>query len=507
MSATAIHGGLAGCVVSGRFALLRWLSSHRGVETYLTEFGDPPQKATIKLVPAGSADAEIRMSAWLAAVNLSHPHLIRIYASGRCEIDSSPMLYVVTEYADEVLAEIVPERALTSEEAREMLGPAVDALAYLHAKGFVHGRLKPSNIMAVGDRLKLSADGLILAGAIGKPSIERTIYDAPETIQGRIGPAADVWALGATLVEILTQRPPAWYGAAATEPVVPETVGEPFATIARECLRKDPARRYTLEQIRTRLDPEAVPPPAKKKAVLEFKAKPAQAGEVAEPVKEARTGNLKKRRTILVGAALVLLAVFAIVETRSHRDGPTQPAPEAPGASPASSVPVPAPPAAQPPSAAKSATQSQAVVPRPSSAVKPASPDWTTASPRPAAPAAPEFSPQTPQAEPRPSLSGSEPGAVAQQVEPDVTARAMRTISGTVRVVVRVSVDANGKVTDAEFESAGPSKYFAGKAMDAARRWSFRPAEADGQAVASAWILQFDFRQSGVTATPKETSP
>jgi len=61
-------------------------------------------------------------------------------------------------YADEVLSEILPERALTPAEAKEMLAPVIDTLSYLHAKGLVHGRLKPSNILAVDDRLKLSGD-------------------------------------------------------------------------------------------------------------------------------------------------------------------------------------------------------------------------------------------------------------------------------------------------------------------------------------------------------------
>jgi eukaryotic-like serine/threonine-protein kinase len=535
MSATAIHGDFVGRVVSGRFTLLRWLSSSRGVETYLTEFGDPSQKATVKLVPAGSGDAEIRMSGWLAAANLSHPHLIKVFASGRCEIGSSPMLYVVTEYADEVLAEIIPERALTPEEAREMLGPAVDALAYLHAKGLVHGRLKPSNIMAVGDRLKLSADGLILAGAIGKPSIERTIYDAPETIQGRIGAAADVWALGATLVEILTQRPPAWYGATAAEPAVPESVPEPFATIARECLRKDPARRCTLDQIRMRLDPSAVLAPVKKKAVLEFKNRPEEPARPVSPplasVKPAIAAALKPavdaalavpRRRVVVSAAVValLILVFVVWAIRSNHQPPSQPAPQTQSASPAT---APAPQAASPQSFAETSKRDQsaasAAVPSP----VPASPNSAATSPRSsAASQAPlpssanavpaESAPAVPLSQPQPATSqpsagGASKGAVVQQVEPDVLAGALRTISGTVKVAVRVSVDATGRVTDAGFESAGPSKYFGGKAVDAARHWTFKPAQVDGQPVASVWILHFDFKQSGVTAAPVETAP
>jgi TonB family protein len=534
MNATAIHGGLVGHVVGRRFTLLRWLGCSRGVESYLTEFGDPSQKACIKLLPARSGDAEVRMAAWLAATNLSHPNLIKVFTSGRCEVDSSPMLYVVTEYADEVLAEIVPERALAPQEAREMLGPTVDALAYLHAKGFVHGRLKPSNIMAVGERLKLSADGLILLGAIGKPSIERTIYDAPETIQGRIGSPADIWALGATLIEVLTQRPPAWYGAAAAEPAVPETVPEPFATIARECLRKDPARRCTLDQIRTRLDPGGILPPAKKNAVREISArliKPAQLAGLVERAKLARLVERAKlagavtladprRRMALLGAAVLLVAALIVWQARSHHSQPLQASTETQSASPASPASAPSP--APSPNADAAPIHDQPAAPATAPATAPAAPaaaatlretsapDTSAVSSETDAPVAP--APAATSSQPLPAaaqLPGSAgvKGAVAHQVDPDVLASALRTISGTLKVEVQVSVDAAGSVTDAGFESAGPSKYFAGKAIDAARHWTFKPAEVNGQAASSAWILHFQFRQSGVSVTADETAP
>ena len=64
------------------------------------------------------------------------------------------LVYVVTECADEVLAQILAGRALTTEETREMLGPVIDGLGYLHEKGFVHGHLKPSNILVVDDQLE-----------------------------------------------------------------------------------------------------------------------------------------------------------------------------------------------------------------------------------------------------------------------------------------------------------------------------------------------------------------
>jgi TonB family protein len=85
---------------------------------------------------------------------------------------------------------------------------------------------------------------------------------------------------------------------------------------------------------------------------------------------------------------------------------------------------------------------------------------------------------------------------------PDVLPAAAHSIHGKINVKVRVSVDPSGNVASADFESEGPSHYFSKLAMDAAQKWKFKPAEANGQAVASAWILQFGFTQDGTDVTP-----
>ena len=61
-----------------------------------------------------------------------------------------------------------------------MLAPVLDALAYMHGRGFLHGHIKPSNIMAVGEELKLSSDGICrLAESIDSQSLP-SVYDSPE---------------------------------------------------------------------------------------------------------------------------------------------------------------------------------------------------------------------------------------------------------------------------------------------------------------------------------------
>lgn len=239
-----------GQVVDGEFHLRRYLGGREHSAVFLTGCGErEPRKAAIKLVPVERENAELQLLQWEQAAKLSHPHLIRLFQMGRWQLSNMGLLYVVMEYAEEDLSQVLPHRPLTGAEAREMLEPVLDALAYIHGKGFVHGHLKPANILAVDDQLKLSSEGVCRVGESragpGKPGI----YDPPEITGGGISLAGDVWSLGVTLTEALTQRLPVWEGAEQEEPVLPETLPAPFLDIARHCLRRDPQRRWTVADI------------------------------------------------------------------------------------------------------------------------------------------------------------------------------------------------------------------------------------------------------------------
>ena len=189
------------------------------------------------------------MLRWKAARELSHPNLIRIFEAGRCELDGTALLYVVEEYAEENLSQILPERALTAEETRGMLPPILRALQYVHDKGFVHGHIQPSNILAIGDQVKLSSDSLVVAGERSSGAGATSAYDPPEAATGVASTAGDVWQLGMTLVEALTQRLPVWDRGRPSAPEVPAAVPEPFREIAAHCLQMDAGKRWTLAQI------------------------------------------------------------------------------------------------------------------------------------------------------------------------------------------------------------------------------------------------------------------
>ena len=129
-----------------------------------------------------------------------------------------------------------------------MLRPTVETLGSLHRAGLVHGRIKPSNIMAVGNQLKLSADGVCKTGERGDPNAY-SAYDAPEVATAGLSPAGDIWSLGITLVAVLTQDDPRLKNWDRGQVAIPETIPQPFREIARRCLQISPQQRCTLDNI------------------------------------------------------------------------------------------------------------------------------------------------------------------------------------------------------------------------------------------------------------------
>ncbi len=497
MSRAEISRDWVGSFAADRFPLLQWLGGSQASGVFLTELREQSQKAVIKLVLEDDQDAAARAAAWKTAATLSHPNLMKVYTHGRCEIDSVSCLYVVTEYADEVLAEILRERPLSPEETRDMLGPALAALTYLHAKGLVHGRLNPSNIMAAGDSLKLTTYGVCPVGAavISRPT--RTVCDAPETENGLIVPASDIWSLGATLVEVLTKYPPVWNRERAADPTVPQSMPEPFASFARRCLRSDPARRITISEITARLAPakqdpaKLTPDPAVKLA----KTPPLRPGSETSPS--------RRRIALPLAAAALVLTASGIWYALSHREQPSAPVPQAQTAPAATPAQTPAPPSeAQPkPAATSEEAPSQPTPPDSTSTPSQAPAPVTAPAPAPAAAPPPQsqVQPQIDQTS-APTATTINP-AIVTEILPDIVPSALNTINGTLRVSVQLTVGADGLVAGATLASPGPSKYFSGKSLEAARHWKFKPASAP-----SNWTLEFQYRQNGIHVVAEQTT-
>src|SRR5439155_824236 len=246
-----------GQVINNTFPLQRYLGGSSESAVFLTQLAGPQSsKAVLKLIPEG-ASVDLQLSLWRRASKLTHPNLLQLYQGGRCRLADMDLLYVVMEHAEENLSEILPQRALTPSEARDMLGLVLDALSNLHAQGLVHSHLKPSNILATSDQVKLSTDRLFPAGETRKSAAKLTPYDAPESANQALTAASDVWSLGVILIEVLTQRGPGAQPGGASLPSVPESLPQPFRQIAQHALERDPRLRWSIAQITASLKPRA----------------------------------------------------------------------------------------------------------------------------------------------------------------------------------------------------------------------------------------------------------
>jgi tetratricopeptide (TPR) repeat protein len=261
---------------------------------------------------------------------LQHVNIVQIHDVGEHRGDP----YLALEYVSGGSLDVrVQGKPQDPRESAALVEALARAMQHAHERGVIHRDLKPANILLhadghptpgaapsrlgactpkVGDfgiakRLDLGPGGPTRTGAVlGTPS-----YMAPEqATAGRVGPAADIYALGATLYELLTGRPPFQGGGTVEtlrqvvedDPVLPSRLrpGLPrdLETITLACLRKDPARRYPSaaalgDDLRRHLDGHPV------------KARRASAPEVAW--KWARRHPGAAARAVVAQVALVLL--------------------------------------------------------------------------------------------------------------------------------------------------------------------------------------------------------
>ena len=379
------------------------------------------QPAAIKIVLGTPEAIRALLTVAAQASRLSHPALVKNLASGEAELGNMHCAYIVMERADDNLADLLAERLLTPRETREMLHPVLAVLQYLAANGFAHGRLKPANIMATGEQVKISCDGLV-AGA---------------------DEATDCRALGLVLQEVL--------GASPNAPLP-----EPFAEIAKNCLMPNPASRWNLARIEEylRSNPASQPP--------------------------ARSRTRWWAGAAIVASMLGLSAIWSLENNHTDKSFPASrvqgnavPFPPAADIKP---LAVQAPgPAKQSP--AKGVTKASAVakeipVSKPSHETK----------------AAVEKSPVM--------LDG------ITQVMPEIPQQALNTITGRVRINVRVSVSGGGSVNDAILEPPSAARYFTSRVLAAAKAWKF-PAENDPQD----WVLHFELSRDQIRVSPMKIVP
>ncbi len=198
-----------------------------------------------------------------AVARIRHPGIIQIHEVG----EHNGLPWFSLEYCSGGnLSMRLAESPLTPVGVAELVEKLARAVAAAHAKGVIHRDLKPANVLLDADgepkvtdfglaKLLDAESGTRTGNVMGSPS-----WMAPEQAAGdarKVGPTADVYALGAILYECLTGRPP-FRGATALEtidqirrlePVPPRQlnprVPRDLETICLKCLEKEPDRRYS----------------------------------------------------------------------------------------------------------------------------------------------------------------------------------------------------------------------------------------------------------------------
>jgi serine/threonine-protein kinase len=199
-----------------------------------------------------------------AVASLQHPNIVQIYEVG----EHQGIPFFSLELVDGgTLEGLIKQAPLSVRDAAEMTRQLADAMNYAHVRGIIHRDLKPGNVLVTADgqpkitdfglakRLDVTDLSQTQAGTIlGTPS-----YMAPEQAAGDIaalGPASDIYGLGALLYRLLTGQPPfasatliETLDAVRTQEPVPVRQIEPkvphdLETICMTCLQKAPARRY-----------------------------------------------------------------------------------------------------------------------------------------------------------------------------------------------------------------------------------------------------------------------
>src|SRR5262249_36574832 len=152
-----------------------------------------------------------------AAANLHHPGIVQIFQVGKYR----GRHFYSMEYVDgPSLARKIADGPLPPREAAELTRQIAEAIQYAHDGHVIHRDLKPANIMlASGNRPKITDFGLakklvfdstltVTGLVVGTPSYMSPEQAAGQGLGDEVGPAADIYSLGATLYCMLTGHPP-----------------------------------------------------------------------------------------------------------------------------------------------------------------------------------------------------------------------------------------------------------------------------------------------------------
>ncbi len=293
-----VPGDLVG---NGRYTLRQELGRGGGGVVWLAQDEHLQQQIAIKRLPAELANDAVAMNDLVGEVQkarlLTHPHIIRIHDFVKLP-DELP--FVTMEFVDGTdlgaLRNQQPNHSFTWDRLEGLASQMCEALQYAHEQQIIHRDLKPANMMITREgNLKLADFGIAARVSDQLTQSEQegdasgtTVYMSPQQMRGlRPEPADDIYALGATLYDLITTRPPFYTGDIfdLVQHVPPPTLSQRMNDYGLEnqlpphveqaimkCLAKEPGQRPAgAKELAALLHPgEAPAPPPPKPAPKEI---------------------------------------------------------------------------------------------------------------------------------------------------------------------------------------------------------------------------------------------
>jgi serine/threonine protein kinase len=339
----------AGDLVGGRYRIERRLGGGGMALVYAARDEDLDRPVALKVLADNlAAQDDIRerfvREASIAA-SLSHPNIVEVYDSGE---DGRP--YIVMEQVDgpTLAQELEAGGRMAPSRAAALAAQAADGLAHAHAAGVVHRDVKPGNLLlAGGTTLKIADFGIAYAVESTRLTQTGTVlgtasYLAPEQARGEPAtPAADVYALGAVLYELLTGRPARTastltelIGSATDDPVPGPRAFEPSVppeldVLVERCLAAEPRVRPQAAEVRDALRGES-------EALTELTRPPPPKTRL----RAARSGNRRAWLAVLLAALVLGGTALGLAASLGGTSGPRQPAPPRVSDVPAGATPA-----------------------------------------------------------------------------------------------------------------------------------------------------------------------
>lgn len=238
-----------GRTIDGAFPLTKLLRPEGRSAFFSTSNGTGVPRL-IRLIEAHFDEEDI-LARWRRVTALDHPNILKLEAYGTAVVDETSLIYAVMEPVDGNLGEVVSRQRLTVPETRQVANSVVAAIGALHAHGFVHEHVAPSNVLAVGEVVKLRSD---------------CIREAPEGEEGRDLKKRDVHDLAVVLLQALTQEKT--LEAAAPSRPLPA----PFDQI----VPKGMSGEWGLVEIASALEPAVAPRNSRAAIAVDARTAPAQ---------------------------------------------------------------------------------------------------------------------------------------------------------------------------------------------------------------------------------------